>query len=309
MYYVLGLFYQTLFILLWLIRQRVLGNCLCSGNVLAQANSSNSVFSWKYNFNYENLCFPQSVPFSQSLTEPPPHWATSQPPFETPLGYQPSKASDHSPLQSFASLHPPPLFSDSKFNTKNSPSLWLSPEVDGYQGQREHIHTIYMQLAHNLLQNSQEMSGHWWAEHFLLSSFIISSGFLALPSSQAAMQSGSSGSQVIQRGGSRGGSRTAGRYTQTLVPPGQWQHFRSAVSRDLCQRLPHANLCQNTEQLPLSEKAGTTEQPTNLSWWQANAILCLASCWGTLSLWAQKAACKSGFSLRESCSISIQESR
>lgn len=205
-------------------------------------------------------------------------------------------------------LHPPPLFSDSKFNRKNSPSLWLSPEVDGHQGQREHMHTIYMQLVHNL-QNSQEMSGQWWAEQFLLSSFIFSSGFLTSCSSQAAMQSGNSGSQVIQRGGSRGGSRIAGRYAQILVPPWRWQHFRSIVSRDLCQRLPNANLCQNTEQLPLSEKAGTTEQPTNLSWWQANAILSLASCWGTLSLWAQEAACKSGFSLHESCSISIQDSR
>lgn len=58
-------------------------------------------------------------------------------------------------------LHPAPLFSDSKFNPKNSPSLWFSPEVDGHQRQREHIYIIYMQSVYNLLQNSQEMSGQW----------------------------------------------------------------------------------------------------------------------------------------------------
>lgn len=143
-------------------------------------------------------------------------------------GCQPKKASDHSPLKSFASLlnfffcflkavmvlttlHPAPLFS--KFNPKSSPSLWFSPEVDGHQGQKEHtyIYTIYMQSVYNLLQNSQEMSGQWGAEWFLLSSFIVSSGFLASLSSQTAMQSGNFGSQVIQMVGSRGGSRTAAR--------------------------------------------------------------------------------------------------
>lgn len=47
-----------------------------------------------------------------------------------------------------------------------------------------------------------------------MSSFIVSSGFLASPSSQTAMQSGNFGSQVIQTGGSRGGSRTAARCAQ-----------------------------------------------------------------------------------------------
>lgn len=55
--------------------------------------------------------------------------------------------------------HPACLFS--KFNPKNSPSLWFSPEGDGHQGQEEHVYTIYMQSVYNLLQNSQEMSGQW----------------------------------------------------------------------------------------------------------------------------------------------------
>lgn len=152
-------------------------------------------------------------------------------------------------------LHPAPLFS--KFNPKSSPSLWFSPEVDGHQGQKEHtyIYTIYMQSVYNLLQNSQEMSGQWGAEWFLLSSFIVSSGFLASLSSQTAMQSGNFGSQVIQMVGSRGGSRTAARCAQMSCTS------MAVATLQICsvkRSVPHPKIASSK---PLSEhRAAATEK-------------------------------------------------
>lgn len=55
------------------------------------------------------------------------------------------------------------------------------------------------------------------------------------------------------------------------VPPWQLEHCGAAASGGLCQKLPHQNRCQTTEQLPPSPRksTGRTRQPTEPTLGQA----------------------------------------